>query len=179
MNSTNNIYSEFSKIFRATVSRGRFCLSIPQETTVYRCDWFYFPVRSIWNSKEWFSVKFLVRSGTRTTCTACLKKDTIPLYAYRQFIMYRLKIITHVYMKLWVLDNLVLFLYHSGIYIYIYIYIYILSISSLSCWFVTVPELFCGKALETFVTLFVIHYQLIHQLFQLFFKLLFWSSFTT
>ena len=29
--------------------------------------------------------------------------------------MYRLKIVTHVYMKLWVPDNLVLFLHHSGI----------------------------------------------------------------
>ena len=39
--------------------------------------------------------------------------------------MYRLKIVTHVYMKLWVPDNLVLFFYHSGVYIYIHIYIYI------------------------------------------------------
>ena len=38
--------------------------------------------------------------------------------------MYRLTIVTHVYMKLWVPDNLVFFLYHSGVYIYIYIYIY-------------------------------------------------------
>ena len=30
--------------------------------------------------------------------------------------MYRLKIVTHVYMKLGVTDNLVLNLYHSGIY---------------------------------------------------------------
>ena len=29
--------------------------------------------------------------------------------------MYRLKIVTPIYMKLWVSDNLVLFLYHSGI----------------------------------------------------------------
>ena len=42
--------------------------------------------------------------------------------------MYRLKIATHVYMKLRVPDNLVLFLYHSGIYIYIYTYIYIIYV---------------------------------------------------
>ena len=114
MNTTSDIYSEFIKIFRVTISRGSFCLSISQEITVYWCDWFYFPVRSIWRSKEWFSAKFLVRRGTRTPCTACLKKDTIPLY--------RLKIVTHVYMKLWVPDNLVLFLYHSGICI-VYIYV--------------------------------------------------------
>ena len=48
MNSTSDIYSEFSKIFRAAISRGRFCLSILQEITVYWCDWFYFPVRLIW-----------------------------------------------------------------------------------------------------------------------------------
>ena len=39
--------------------------------------------------------------------------------------MHRLKIVTHVYMKLWVTDNLVLFLYHSCIYICIYIFMYI------------------------------------------------------
>ena len=53
MNSTTDIYSEFSKIFRTTISRGGrggggcFCLNISQEITVYSCDWFYFPVRSI------------------------------------------------------------------------------------------------------------------------------------
>ena len=67
MNSTSGIYSEFSKICRATIYRGRFCLSISQEVTVYWCDWFYFPVRSIWHSKEWFSAKVLVRRGTRTS----------------------------------------------------------------------------------------------------------------
>ena len=81
MNSTSDIYCGFSKIFRATTSRGRFCLTISQETTVYWCDWFCFPVRLIWHSKELFSLKFLVRCGTRTHCTFCLKKDTIPLYA--------------------------------------------------------------------------------------------------
>ena len=40
----NDIYSEFSKIFRATISRQHFCLSILQEITVYWSDWFYFPV---------------------------------------------------------------------------------------------------------------------------------------
>ena len=44
MNSTSDIYSEFSKIFRATISRRRFCLSISQEITVYWFDWFYFPL---------------------------------------------------------------------------------------------------------------------------------------
>ena len=58
MNSTSDIYSEFSKIFRATISRGRFCLSISQEITVYWCDWFYFPVRSIWHSKGVFGEIF-------------------------------------------------------------------------------------------------------------------------
>ena len=123
MNLTSDIYSGFSKIFRATTSRGCFFLSVSQETTLYWCDWFYFPLRSIWHSKEWFSVKFLVRLGTRTICSVCLKKDHIPLYAERQFVMYRLKIVTHVYMKLRGPDNLVLFLYYPGIYIYIYIYI--------------------------------------------------------
>ena len=61
----------------------------------------------------------------RVVFTAYLKKDTIPLYAYRQFVMYRLKIATRVYKKLWVPDNLVLFLYYSGVCIYTYIYIYI------------------------------------------------------
>ena len=74
MNSTTNIYSKFSKISRATISRGRFCLNISQEITVYWCDWFYFPVRPIWHSKECFSAKFLVKRGTRTPCTACQKK---------------------------------------------------------------------------------------------------------
>ena len=92
MNSTSGIYSEFSKICRATIYRGRFCLSISQEVTVYWCDWFYFPVRSIWHSKEWFSAKVLVWRGTRASCTTCLKKDTIPLYAKHQFVMNRLKI---------------------------------------------------------------------------------------
>ena len=81
MNSTSDIYCGFSKIIRATTSRGRFCLNISQETTVYWSDWFYFPVRSIWHSKEWFSVKFLVRRGTRRPCTVCLKKDIVPLHA--------------------------------------------------------------------------------------------------
>ena len=81
MNSTSDIHSELNKIFRATISRGSFCLGISQEIIVYWCDWFYFPMRSIGHSKEWFSVKFLVRCGTGTACTACLKKDTIPLYA--------------------------------------------------------------------------------------------------
>ena len=74
MNSTTDIYSKFSKIFRATISRGRFCLNVLQEITVYWCNWFYFPVRSIWHLKEWFSGKCLVRRGTRTPCTACLKR---------------------------------------------------------------------------------------------------------
>ena len=39
-------------------------------------------------SKDWFSEKFLVKRGTRTPCTACLKKDTISLYTQRQFVMY-------------------------------------------------------------------------------------------
>ena len=42
----SDIYSEFRKIFRITISRGRFCLIILQEITVYWCDWFYFPVTS-------------------------------------------------------------------------------------------------------------------------------------
>ena len=42
MNSTSDFYSEFSKIFRATISRGCFCLSVSQEITVYWCEWFYF-----------------------------------------------------------------------------------------------------------------------------------------
>ena len=37
-------------------------------------------------------------------------------YALRQFIMYRLKIVTHVYIKFWVANNLVLIsFYNSGI----------------------------------------------------------------
>ena len=71
----------FSKIFRTTTSRGCFCLNTLQLITVYCCDWFYFPVRPIWHSKECFSAKFLMKRGTRTPCTAYLKKDTIPLYA--------------------------------------------------------------------------------------------------
>ena len=31
-----------------------------------------------------------MKRWTKTPCTACLKKDTIPLYAYRQFVMYRI-----------------------------------------------------------------------------------------
>ena len=75
MNSTSDIYSKFGNIFRSTISRGHFYLSILQEMTVYWCDWYYFPVRSI------FSAKDLVRQGTRIPCTTCLKKDAIPLYA--------------------------------------------------------------------------------------------------
>ena len=44
---------------------------------------------------------------------------------------------------------------------------------SLSCSFVTVSELFCGKFFEIFVILSAIYYQLNHQLLLLFFKLLF------
>ena len=39
MNSTSDIYSKFSKIVGATISRRQFCLSISQEITVYWCDW--------------------------------------------------------------------------------------------------------------------------------------------
>ena len=39
MNSTSDIYSKFSKIVGATISRRHFCLSISQEITVYWCDW--------------------------------------------------------------------------------------------------------------------------------------------
>ena len=74
MNSTTGIYSEFSKIFRVTISRGCFCQNIPQQITVYCCDWIYFSVIPIWHSKECFSAKFLVKRGTRTPCTACLRK---------------------------------------------------------------------------------------------------------
>ena len=100
MNLTSDIYSEFSKILGAIISWGRFCLSISQEITLYWCDLFYFSERSIWHSKEWFSVKFLVRRGTRNHCTAYLKKHTIPLYEKRQFVMYRLKIVTHIYKQI-------------------------------------------------------------------------------
>ena len=47
MNSTTDIYYEFSTIFRATISMENFCLNTSQEITVYWCHWFYFPVRSI------------------------------------------------------------------------------------------------------------------------------------
>ena len=116
MNSIANIYSEFSKIFRATNSRGCFCLNVSQEITVYWCHWFYFPARIIWHSNKWFFVEIFSEAWNQNTLH-CLyeKKDTIPLYAQCQFIMYRLKIVTHVYMQLWVPDNLVLFIYHSGI----------------------------------------------------------------
>ena len=46
------------------------------------------------------SAKLLVKRETRTPYSDCLNKDTIPLYAWRQFVMYKLKIVTHVYMKL-------------------------------------------------------------------------------
>ena len=52
-------------------------------------------MRPIWHSKEWFSAQLLVKRGTKTPCIDCLKKDTIALYAYCQFVMYRLKIVTH------------------------------------------------------------------------------------
>ena len=81
MNSTTDIYFEFRKTFRATISTERFCLNISLEIIVYWCDWFYFPVRPTWHSKECFSTKFLVKHGTATLCIACLKKDIIPLYA--------------------------------------------------------------------------------------------------
>ena len=90
MNFTTDIYFEFSKIFRTATSRGRSCLNTSEEIPAYWCDWFYFPVKPIWHSKECFSAKFLVKRWTKTPCTACLKKDTIPLYAYRQFVMYRI-----------------------------------------------------------------------------------------
>ena len=74
MNSTTDIYYEFSKIFRATISKGYLCWNISQEITVYWCDWFHFLVRSMWHPKECFSEKFLVKRATKTSCTACLKK---------------------------------------------------------------------------------------------------------
>ena len=52
------------------------------------------------DAQRGFSSKVLVNRGIRTPCTACLKKDAIPLYAQNQFVMYRLKIVTEVYMKL-------------------------------------------------------------------------------
>ena len=107
LTSTTDIYSEFSKIFTATIFSGDVCLNFSQEITVYWCDWFYFCVRPIWPSKECFSAKVLVKRGTRTPCNACLKNDTISLYAQRQFLMYRLKIVAHAYMKLWVHDNMI------------------------------------------------------------------------
>ena len=115
MNSTTDIYSEFSKIFRTTISRGRFCLNTSQEITIYWCDWFYFPVRPIWHSKERFSAKFLVKGGTRTPCTACLKKRCYSIVRIASVRYIQVKIETDVYMKLWVPNNLVLFLCHSGI----------------------------------------------------------------
>ena len=59
MNSTTDIYSEFRKTFRATICKERFCLNVSQEIIVYWCDWFYFPVRPTWHSKECFATKFL------------------------------------------------------------------------------------------------------------------------
>ena len=129
MNSTTDIYSKFSKIFRATISRGCFCLNVLQEITVYWCNWFYFPVRSIWHLKEWFSGKCLVRRGTRTPCTACLKRilfhctiihiasvdcvqaedrlhETLSIYLYHKtpsftniYIIYYNKYIIYIYIK--------------------------------------------------------------------------------
>ena len=81
MNYTSGIYWEFGKLFGTTISRGRFCLNVPQEITVYCFDWFCFSLRPIGHSKDYFSAKLLVKRGTRTPCTDCLKKDTIPLYA--------------------------------------------------------------------------------------------------
>ena len=117
MSPTIELYSELIKIFRTTIFRGRFCLNTSQEITLYWCDWFYFPVSPIWHSKECFLAKFLVKRGTRTPCTTCLKKDTIPLYTKCEFVMYRLKNVTHIYMKLYIYTH-----------IYIYIYIYIISV---------------------------------------------------
>ena len=54
MNSTTDIYSEFSKIFTATISRRHFCFNISQEITVYWCDWFYFPARQILTIERMF-----------------------------------------------------------------------------------------------------------------------------
>ena len=122
MNSTTDIYSEFSKIFRVTISRGCFCRNIPQQITVYCCDWIYFSVIPIWHSKECFSAKFLVKRGTRTPCTACLRKryySFVRIASVRYVQDYNTPL--HETLSTW---YLVLFLYHSGIHIVIYIYIF-------------------------------------------------------
>ena len=120
MNSTTDICSEFSKIFRATISKGCFNRNIPQQITVYCCDWFYFSAIPIWHSKECFSAKFLVKCGTRTPCTACLRKR---YYSFVRIasVRYVQDYITplHETVSTW---YLVLFLDHSGIHIVIYIF---------------------------------------------------------
>ena len=55
--------------------------------------------------KSVFRRDFLLKRETSTPCTACLKKDTISLYTYRQLVIFRLQIVMHAYMKLRVPDN--------------------------------------------------------------------------
>ena len=53
-------------------------------------------------SKDWFSEKILVKRGTRTPCTACLKKKILfhCTHSVSSLCTYRLRTVTHDYMKL-------------------------------------------------------------------------------
>ena len=120
MNSTTDIYSKFSKIFRATISRWRFCLNILLEITVYWCNSFYFPIRPNLALERVFFGEIFSEAWDQNTLHCLSEKYIIPLCAQRHFVLCRLKTVTHIYMKLLVPDNLVLFLCYSGVYRVIY-----------------------------------------------------------
>ena len=103
MSWTTDIYSEFSEIFRTTISRGVLLLKY------FAADYclLVWLVTNLTLERVFFGEIFS-ETWTRTPCTAYLIKDTIPLCAQGQFVMYRLKIVTQVYMKL-LPDNLVYF----------------------------------------------------------------------
>ena len=109
--------------------------------SIQELNWFCSWVRQIWLLEGVHFARIFSKTWYKNTLHWLLEKDTIPLYAWCQFVMYRLNIVAHVYMKVRVPDNFVLVLYHSGIivwinlciilrtlvieYIELYIYVYI------------------------------------------------------
>ena len=77
--------------------------------------WFYFTVRSMWHLKESFQRNFYWIAWPEHLALPVWKRVLFHC-THSVGHMCRMKIVTHVYMKLRVPDDLVLFLYHSGIY---------------------------------------------------------------
>ena len=91
--------------------------------SIQELDWFCSWVRQIWLLRGVPFARIFSKTWYKNSLRWLLEKDTIPLYARRQFVIYRLNTLTHVYMKLREPDNFVLVLYHSGIILWINLWI--------------------------------------------------------